>query len=130
MHTSTLLNDHSWYTLTSAWDWARAGLWCASNLVTALAYYWIPIEIFRWRLAAPLASIRLFASLFIAFIAFCGTSHLAMLFIMQTAPWWAIGVYVGMGAVSVATLAAMRFYRSEIIPALHAFFMVYGHGPD
>jgi hypothetical protein len=114
-----LLNAHSWYHIETPLDYLRAGLWCLSNLATALAYFFIPNELRYWRRVLPFATSSLLGSLFIAFIAFCGLSHLAMLAIMQTAPWWAILlVYLPMAVVSVATVIVMRKERALILLVL------------
>jgi hypothetical protein len=44
-----LLNAHSWYRIETPMDYLRAGLWCVSNLATALAYFFIPNELRYWR---------------------------------------------------------------------------------
>jgi hypothetical protein len=116
-----LLNAHSWYHIETPLDYLRAGLWCLSNLATALAYFFIPNELRYWRRVLPFATSSLLGSLFIAFIAFCGLSHLAMLAIMQTAPWWAILlVYLPMAVVSVATVIVMRKERALILLVLES----------
>jgi hypothetical protein len=59
--------------------------------------------------------------LFIGFIALCGTSHFAMLFIMQTGPWWAtLLIYLPMAAVSLATVAVLRVNRRLILSVLQS----------
>ena len=116
-----LLNTHSWYRIDTPLDYLRAGLWCVSNLATALAYFFIPNELRYWRRVLPFAASSLLGGLFIAFIAFCGLSHLAMLFIMQTAPWWAILlIYLPMAIVSVATIIVMRKERALILSVLES----------
>jgi|SRR5690349_1626792 hypothetical protein len=116
-----LLNAHSWYHIETPLDYLRAGLWCLSNLATALAYFFIPNELRYWRRVLPFSTSSLLGSLFIAFIAFCGLSHLAMLAIMQTAPWWAILlVYLPMAVVSVATVIVMRKERALILLVLES----------
>ena len=116
---SFFVNDHSWYHFVSTADYVRAGLWCFSNLAIAISYLVLPVEIRRWRLALPFRSTALIGTLFIGFIAFCGLSHLSMLLIMQTAPWWAtIGIYVPTGLVSLATVWAVRRERHLIVAAL------------
>lgn len=115
-----LINDHSWYTFVTTADWIRAGLWCFSNLAIAAAYFMLPLEIRRWRLALPFRSTALIGTLFIGFIAFCGLSHLSMIFIMQTAPWWAtLFIYLPTGLISLATAAIVRRERRLIIAALN-----------
>ena len=114
-----LLNAHSWYRIDTPLDYLRAGIWCVSNLATGLAYFFIPNELRYWRRALPFASSTLLGTLFIAFIAFCGLSHLSMLLIMQTAPWWAILlIYLPMAIVSVATVIVMRKDRQLILSVL------------
>lgn len=116
-----LLNAHSWYRIETPMDYLRAGLWCVSNLATALAYFFIPNELRHWRKVLPFATSTLLGSLFIAFIAFCGLSHLSMLMIMQTAPWWVILlVYLPMAIVSVATVIVMRKERDLILSVLES----------
>ena len=116
---SFFVNDHSWYHFVSTADYVRAGLWCFSNLAIAISYLVLPVEIRRWRLALPFRSTALIGTLFIGFIAFCGLSHLSMLLIMQTAPWWAtIGIYVPTGLVSLATVWVVRRERHLIVAAL------------
>jgi hypothetical protein len=116
-----LLNTHSWYRIDTPLDYLRAGIWCASNLATAMAYFFIPNELRYWRDVLPFASSTLLGTLFIAFIAFCGLSHLSMLLIMQTAPWWAILlIYLPMAIVSVATVVVMRKDRQLILSVLES----------
>jgi hypothetical protein len=116
-----ILNTHSWYRIDTPLDYLRAGIWCASNLATAIAYFFIPNELRYWRDVLPFASSTLLGTLFIAFIAFCGLSHLSMLFIMQTAPWWAILlIYLPMAIVSVATVVVMRKDRQLILSVLES----------
>ena len=115
-----LLNNHSWYRIDTPLDYVRAGIWCAANLATAIAYFCIPYELRLWR-----RTLRLFASsrvglLFIGFIALCGASHLAMLAIMQTAPWWAVLlIYLPMAIVSLCTVSVMRRDRVLILQVLN-----------
>lgn len=114
-----LINDHSWYRFVTTADYIRAGLWCLSNLVIGVSYLMLPVEIWRWRHALPFKSIALFSTLFIAFIAFCGVSHLTMVIIMPTAPWWAtLLIYVPTGLVSLATAVVLRRERRLIVSAL------------
>jgi len=114
-----LINDHSWYRFVTTGDYIRAGLWCFSNLAIAGAYFMLPVEIRRWRLALPLRSTALIGTLFIGFIAFCGLSHLSMIFIMQTAPWWAtLLIYLPTGVISLVTVGVVRRERRLIIAAL------------
>jgi hypothetical protein len=114
-----LINDHSWYRIDTPLDYLRASLWCLSNFATACAYFLIPVELRHWSRVLPFSTSWLLAALFIGFILFCGTSHLAMLAIMQTAPWWAtLAVYVPMAAVSVATAIVMRRERPLILGVL------------
>jgi len=113
------MNDHSWYRIVTTADTVRAALWCLSNLVIAVSYFLLPVEIRRWRLALPFRSTALIGSLFIAFIAFCGLSHLVMLILMQTAPWWAILlVYLPTGLLSLAAAAVVRRERHLIVADL------------
>ncbi len=114
-----LVNNHSWYHIETAQDYLRASLWCLANFVTAVSYFLIPNEIKHWRKALPFGATSLISNLFISFIAFCGLSHLVMLFIMQTGPWWAtLLVYVPMATVSVATVVVVRLNRRLIIEVL------------
>ena len=114
-----LMNDHSWYRIDTPLDYLRASLWCLSNLATASAYFLIPVELRHWSRVLPFSTSWLLAALFIGFILFCGVSHLAMLAIMQTAPWWAVlVVYLPMAAVSVATAIVMRRERTLILGVL------------
>lgn len=114
-----LINNHSWYTFETPADHLRAALWCLSNLMIGLSYLMLPAEIWRWRLALPFKSIALFSTLFIGFIAFCGISHLTMIIIMPTAPWWAVLlIYVPTALVSLATAVVVRRERRLIVAAL------------
>ncbi|HEX2590702.1 MAG TPA: hypothetical protein VHL34_04375 [Rhizomicrobium sp.] len=113
------LNGHDWYRVETPLDYLRAALWCAANLVTAVAYFFIPAEIGHWQAALPFATSTLIGRLFMGFIAFCGLSHLSMLAIMQTAPWWAVlTIYLPMALVSVATVLVLRRERSLIVAVL------------
>lgn len=115
------MNNHGWYQIETPLDYFRAALWCGANFVTAMVYFLIPNEIRHWGRAIPFSGITLITNLFIAFIAFCGASHIAMLFIMQTAPWWAIAfIYGPMAIVSVATVAVIRLRRRQIIDLIEA----------
>lgn len=114
-----LINDHSWYRFVTTADYIRAGLWCLSNLMIGFSYLVLPAEIWRWRQALPFKSIALFSTLFIGFIAFCGISHLTMIVIMPTAPWWAtLVIYVPTALVSLATAVVLRRERRLIVAAL------------
>lgn len=116
---STFLNAHSWYRIDTPLDYVRAALWCASNLTTAIAYFLIPLELGQWRKVMPFAASALIGQLFIGFIFFCGLSHLAMLAIMQTGPWWAtLLIYLPMAAVSAATVVVIRRDRKLILAVL------------
>ncbi|HUO98243.1 MAG TPA: hypothetical protein VMU01_06220 [Rhizomicrobium sp.] len=116
---SFFINDHSWYRFVTPFDYVRAGLWCFSNLAIAVAYFVLPLEIRHWRVALPFRSTALLGTLFIGFIGFCGLSHLSMLFIMQTGPWWAtLIVYLPTGIISLATAAVVRRERRLIVAAL------------
>jgi hypothetical protein len=114
-----LMNNHSWYRIDTPLDYIRAALWCLSNLATASAYFLIPVELRHWRRVLPFAASSLIGTLFIGFILFCGLSHLAMIAIMQTAPWWATAlIYLPMAVVSLATAVVMRRNRPLIIAVL------------
>lgn len=114
-----LINDHSWYRFVTVGDYVRAALWCLSNLATSLSYFLLPIEIRHWRVALPFKSTALIGTLFISFIATCGASHLSMLIIMPTAPWWVIiTIYLPMAFVSLATAVVVRRERRLIVAAL------------
>ena len=117
--THLLMNNHSWYRIDTPLDYARAALWCLSNLATASAYFLIPVELRHWRRVLPFSASSLIGTLFIGFILFCGFSHLAMVAIMQTAPWWAtILIYLPMAVVSLATAVVIRRKRPLIIAVL------------
>jgi len=123
MHSSglihALMNNHEWYRIETPADYLRAALWCLANFTTATAYFLIPNEIKHWRKALPFGATSLIINLFIAFIAFCGVSHLVMLFIMQTGPWWAtLLIYVPMAGVSAATVIVIRRNRQLIVEVL------------
>jgi hypothetical protein len=114
-----LINNHSWYRIETPLDCVRAALWCLSNLATACAYFLIPVELRAWSAVLPFSTSWLLASLFIGFIVFCGLSHLAMLAIMQTGPWWAtLAIYLPMAVVSLATAFVMRRERHLILAVL------------
>jgi hypothetical protein len=116
-----LMNNHSWYHIETPADYLRAGLWCVANFVTAASYFLIPNEIKHWRKALPFGATSLIINLFIAFIAFCGLSHLVMLFIMQTGPWWATAlIYVPMATISAATVVVIRLNRKLIVDVLES----------
>ena len=118
---TSLLNAHSWYHIDSPLDYVRAAIWCASNLTTAVAYFLIPMELGHWRRTMPFAASALIGQLFIGFIFFCGLSHLAMLVIMQTGPWWAtLFIYLPMAIVSAATVVVIRRDRRLILGVLDA----------
>lgn len=115
----SLTNNHGWYHIDTTLDYVRAALWCLTNLTTATAYFLIPGEIKQWRKALPFGATTLIINLFIAFIAFCGVSHLAMIVIMPTGPWWAtLLIYLPMAVVSVATVAVIRLQRQVIVEVL------------
>src|ERR1700733_14585883 len=117
----TLMNGHSWYRIETADDYLRAALWCIANLVTSVSYFLIPQEIQYWRKSLPFGATALISNLFIGFIAFCGLSHLAMVIIMPTGPWWAvILIYVPMATVSAATVVVVRMNRKLILAVLDA----------
>lgn len=114
-----LMNAHEWYRIVTPMDWVRAILWCLANFLTAIAYFFIPNEIRAWRRVLPRGASATIGTLFIGFIAFCGLSHFAMLFIMQTGPWWAtLFIYVPMALVSVATVVVLRMNRKMIVSIL------------
>ena len=114
-----LMNNHAWYRIETVDDYLRAALWCVANLVTSFSYFLIPNEIKYWRRSLPFDSVSLIFNLFIGFIAFCGLSHLAMIFIMPTGPWWAVVlVYVPMAAVSATTVVVIRMNRQLIVALL------------
>ncbi|MEJ0026196.1 MAG: hypothetical protein WDN01_09230 [Rhizomicrobium sp.] len=114
-----LLNGHSWYRIETPLDWVRATLWCVANFLTAIAYFAIPNELRGWRKTLPFAASSTIVLLFIGFITLCGASHFAMLFIMQTGPWWAVLlIYLPMAAVSVATVVVLRVNRRTILAVL------------
>lgn len=112
-------NHHSWYRFETTDDFLRAGFWCLANIGIGVSYLMLPVEIRRWRLALPFKSTVLIGSLFIGFIALCGISHLTMVVIMPTAPWWAtILIYLPTMAVSAATVAVVRRERRLIVAVL------------
>lgn len=114
-----LINDHSWYRFDTTADYIRAGLWCFSNLAIAGAYFMLPVEIRRWIAVLPFRSAALIGTLFIAFILSCGISHLSMIFIMPTAPWWAtLLIYLPTGIISLAAVVVVRREKRFIIAAL------------
>lgn len=114
-----LMNDHSWYRLASEADYVRAGLWCLCNVAIGGSYLTLPVEIWHWRVALPFHSTALIGILFISFIALCGISHLTMIIIMPTAPWWAtLIIYVPTALASIATAYVVRRERLLIIAAL------------
>jgi hypothetical protein len=116
-----LMNGHDWYHIVTPLDYVRAVLWCLANFLTAVAYFLIPNELRAWRKALPFPATSLIVMLFIAFIALCGASHFAMLFIMQTGPWWAtLLIYLPMAAVSLATVAVLRVNRRLILSILQS----------
>jgi hypothetical protein len=114
-------NAHSWYRIDTPLDVLRALIWCGANLATAIAYFLIPQELGHWRKVMPFAASARIGQLFIGFIFFCGLSHLAMLVIMQTGPWWAtLLVYLPMAIVSVATVVVIRRDRKLILAVLES----------
>jgi len=115
----TVLNAHSWYRIDSPLDYVRAAIWCAANLTTAVSYFLIPMELGHWRRVMPFAASALIGQLFTGFIFFCGLSHLAMLVIMQTGPWWTtLFIYLPMAIVSAATVVVIRRDRKLIMDVL------------
>ncbi len=126
-----LINSHSWYRFDTPADIFRAGLWCLSNLTIGLSYLLLPVELWRWRLALPFKSIAVFSALFIAFIALCGLSHLSMIIIMPTAPWWAtLLIYVPTALVSLATALVLRHERQVIVAALEGIGSALAEGGE
>ncbi len=116
-----LMNSHGWYRIETTDDYLRAALWCIANLATSVSYFLIPQEIKYWRKSLPFDATALISNLFIGFIAFCGLSHLAMVVIMPTGPWWAvILIYVPMATVSAATVVVVRMNRKLILAVLDA----------
>lgn len=116
-----LMNAHSWYTLDTPSDHVRAWLWCVSNFLTFASYFLIPFEIKLWSTCLPFRSTKTISRLFITFIVACGLSHLVMIVIMPTAPWWAIlTVYLPMAGVSLATVLVLRRHRSQIVQVLQS----------
>jgi hypothetical protein len=114
-----MLNAHSWYRIETPLDYVRAGIWCASNLVTAISYFLIPQELSHWRREMPFAASSLIGRLFMGFIFLCGLSHLATLAILQTGPWWAtLFIYLPMAVVSAGTVIVIRRDRRLILAVL------------
>ena len=114
-----MLNAHPWYRIETPLDYVRAGIWCASNLVTAVSYFLIPQELARWRREMPFAAGSLIGQMFMGLIFFSGLSHLAMLAIVQTGPWWAtLFVFLPMAVVSSGTLIVIRRDRRLILAVL------------
>lgn len=112
-------NNHTWYRFETTGDLIRAGFWCLANVGIGVSYLMLPVEIRQWRLALPFKSTALIGSLFVSFIALCGISHLTMVIIMPTAPWWAtILIYLPTMLVSVATAVVVRRGRKLIVAAL------------
>lgn len=120
MHT-VLWSDHSWFVLTTEWDWLRVVLWCVANLITAFTYFAIPVEIWKWYKAVPMPSTLWISTAFISFIMFCGIHHLVDVIIMPTAPWWAIfTANIPMAIASVATWVLLGRLQSTILIGLRA----------
>lgn len=116
-----LWSDHAWFTLESSSDWARLILWCLSNFAVLVSYFLIPLELCYWRKAIPFQWTSFVGLLFVAFITLCGISHLAMIVIMPTGPWWSIiFVFVPLALISVATVLVLRRLRGSIVLALSA----------
>lgn len=114
-----IANDHSWYRFVTIDDYLRAATWSVANVGIGVSYLMLPAEIRRWHLALPFKSTSLIGSLFISFIALCGISHITMVVIMPTAPWWAtILIYMPTMMVSVATVVVVRRERRLIVAAL------------
>ncbi len=121
MHQSVqlLMDTYSWYRIETPFDWVRATLWCDANFLTAVAFFAIPNELRGWRKALPFSASSRIVSLFIGFIALCGASHFALLFILRTGPWWAVLlIYLPMAAVSLATVLVLRLNRRLILAVL------------
>jgi hypothetical protein len=114
-----MLNANAWYRIETPLDYVRAGLWCASNFVTAISCFLIPQELSHWQRKMPFPASALIGQLFIAFIFLCGLSHLAMLAIVQAGPWWAtLSVCLPMAIVSVGTVVVIRRDRKLILAVL------------
>lgn len=121
-----LMNAHEWYRLASYWDHARAWSWTLANFATFLSYIAIPAEIAQWKKAAPFHFFSVFSWLFIAFIFLCGMSHLVMVIVMPTGPWWAIlWVYGPMSIVSLLTVGVLRRNRGMIVDLLQNLYGKY-----
>lgn len=126
-----IANDHSWYRFETTDDYLRAGSWCLANIGIGLSYLMLPVEIRRWHLALPFKSATLIGTLFICFIAFCGISHITMVIIMPTAPWWAtILIYLPTMLVSVATVIVVRRERRLIVAALEGVGAALAEGSE
>lgn len=127
---SYLMNAHEWYTLDTSEDHLRAWLWCLSNFMTFVSYFMIPVELAHWRVSIPSSNtVRVLSRLFIAFIVLCGLSHLTMLVVMPTAPWWVtIVVYTPMAVVSFWTVLVLREHRRYIVEVLKAMDGLFIHG--
>lgn len=115
-----VLADHSSFHIQTEWEYVRAIAWVTCNLITAVSYLLIPYEISKWKSVLPFITSLKIAWLFIAFIILCGLSHIIMLVIMPTAPWWTLSIFVPMAFVSLATTLFLRLYRDYIISALSA----------
>lgn len=113
------MNAHEWYSLASPLDHLRAWLWVLANFGTFIAYFMIPFELFYWRARLSALITNTISGLFIAFIAACGLSHIAMIFVMPTAPWWVILlVYLPLAVISLITAFVLRAFRPVIIHVL------------
>jgi len=114
-----LWNDHSWYVIHDANDFVRAVLWVVTNLLTALAYYAIPYEIWLWRNELSSIAARIVGFGFVMFILLCGTHHIVDVIIMPTAPWWAVWVInVPMAVASIGTMWFIQKNRNLLLEVL------------
>ena len=127
-HLDFLWNNHDWYKIENNAHFIRALVWCTANLVTAYAYFAIPWELYNWLGdAVRITATRIIALGFIAFITLCGMSHVAMVLVMPTGPWWAtLLVYVPMAVVSLATAIFLKVNRKRIIEILNLLGALFG----
>ena len=117
--------DHtSWYTFTSHLDLLRSELWLLTNLVTFVSYFAIPLELWYWRRALRILPALGVAMMFIVFIAACGLSHLAMVIIMGTAPWWTMMIFIPMAIASVGTAIVIRQNRKRFIDYIQTLELI------
>lgn len=117
---SYLFNGHMFYALDTPLDHLRAWVWTASNTIVAICYFLIPFELWEWRRAMPFRSVMLTALRFVNFISACGMSHIIMLSIMPTAPWWAVPVMVWVALASLDAYFFIRLRRTLIVDAIAA----------